>query len=364
MLEQDVSIRRKRSDLNRSKKKKQPLWKKLVIFLAFELIFSTVTMPLIVFYGPFQTVKKTLVGMSWNTLNHQWIAKLFLSDKAIKNILGNSFVVDPVEHGEEIQQLNFAENHSDKIEVFNIDGGNFEGKLMVVHDPTKLVVGYSNKLSSGDDASANLAAGETTSAIAKENGAIAAINAGGFMDAAPSGSNKWTGTGGIPMGFIIHDGKVVFNQYDSEEKKLDTAAFDDMGRLIVGKHSITQLKRLNVKEGVSFGPPLIVNGKPTITQGDGGYGLNPRTAIGQRQDGAVLLLVIDGRSLKSLGASLRDAQDILLKYGAVNAVNLDGGSSTTMYYKGKLINTPCDTLGERTVPTVFMVAPGEGGSGQ
>ena len=165
------------------------------------------------------------------------------------------------------------------------------------------------------------------------------------------------------MGFIIHDGKVVYNQIKNENVKQDTVAFADKGMLIVGKHSISQLKKYGVKEGVSFGPPLIVNGKPTITKGDGGWGIAPRTAIGQRENGEVLLLVIDGRSLKSLGATLKDVQDILLYYGAVNAANLDGGSSTTMYFNGKVINNPSDKLGERTVPTVFMVMPAKGEAG-
>lgn len=322
------------------------LWKKLAIFLVFEFVFTAITMPLFIFYGPFENVKKTIVGMSWNTLRHQYIAKFFLSDEAIQRILGSSFVVDPVEQGEEVQQIEFGINHTDKIEIYNIDGGNFKGKLMVIFDPTRVKVGYSGQMPKS---------GETTSTIAKRNGAVAAINAGGFMD------TEWAGTGGAPMGFIIHDGKVIANSVKDENARQDTAAFTDKGMLIVGRHSVTQLKKMGVKEAVSFGPPLIVNGKPTISKGDGGWGINPRTAIGQREDGAVLFLVIDGRSLTSLGATLRDCQDILLQYKAVNAVNLDGGSSTTMFFNGKLINRPSDALGERAVPSTFMVVPDKGG---
>jgi len=322
--------------------------RKLVSFLIFELIFSAVTMPFLIFYGPFENVKRTIVGASWNTLRHQYIAKMFLSDQAISRILGGSYAVDPTQFGEQVQVLDFDTNHTGKIDIYNIDGGDFEGKLMIVYDPTRIVVGYSSQMPK---------AGETTSAIAKRNGAVGAINAGGFID------QGWTGTGGAPMGFIIHDGKVVYNQIKNENVKQDTVAFTDKGMLIVGKHSISQLKKYGVKEGVSFGPPLIVNGKPTITKGDGGWGIAPRTAIGQRENGEVLLLVIDGRSLKSLGATLKDVQDILLYYGAVNAANLDGGSSTTMYFNGKVINNPSDKLGERTVPTVFMVMPAKGEAG-
>jgi len=316
--------------------------KNICIFLAFELVFTLITAPFIIFYGPFENIKRTVVGASWNTLRHQYIAKLFLSEEAIARILSSSYAVDPTAKGEIIEMLDFGSSHSDRIEVYNIESANFKGKLMVVFDPTHIVVGYSEKMPE---------TGETTSTIAKKNGAVAAINAGGFMD------QGWVGTGGAPMGFIIHEGEVVYNQFEDETIKQDTVAFTDEGMLIVGCHSIERLKELGVKEGVSFGPPLIVNGKPTITNGDGGWGIAPRTAIGQRKNGEVLLLVIDGRNLSSFGATLKEVQDVLLEFGAVNAANLDGGSSTTMYFNGKVINSPSDKLGERAVPTTFMVVP-------
>lgn len=330
--------------LVRSKKKKagKSNSKKLISFLVFELVFTFLTMPLLVFYGPFDNVKRTIVGASWNTLRHQYIAKAFLTDQAIGRILGSSFAVDPTKQGVKLQELVFGENHSSKIDIYNIDGSDFNGKLMVVYDPTRIAVGYSENIPQ---------AGETTSHIAKRNNAVAAINAGGFMD------HGWTGTGGMPTGFIIHEGKVVYDQKNNEDIQQDTVAFTEKGMLIVGMHSISQLKELGVKEAVSFGPPLIVNGKPTISRGDGGWGIAPRTAIGQRETGEVLMLVIDGRSLGSFGATLKDVQDILLNFGAVNAVNLDGGSSTTMFYNGKVINKPSDKLGERTVPSAFLVMP-------
>ena len=321
-------------------------FKKIVVFLIFMCMLSTVTVPVLIFYGPFENLKRIVVGTSWNTLKHQWIARIFLSDEAIHNILGETYAQDPTEQGGEIQMLEFTNKHTDKIEVYNIESDDFEGKMLLIYDPTRVGVGFSSKMPRS---------GETTSAIAKKNGAIAAINAGGFMDA------QWAGTGGAPMGFIIKNNELIYDQLNNRDLKQETVAFTEKGMLIVGKHSITQLLSIGVKEAVSFGPPLIVNGKPTISKGDGGWGIAPRTAIGQREDGVVLLLVIDGRSLKSHCATLRDVQDILLQYKAVNAVNLDGGSSTTMYYDGKIINRPSDALGERTVPTAFIVMPSEEG---
>lgn len=327
----------------------KPILKKLAGFLIFEFIFLCLTTPFFIFYGPFEGVKRTVTGASWNTLRHQYIARFFLSDDAIARILGSAYAVDPTEHGEQLQVLKFGSSHDERIDVYNIDGGDFEGKLMVVHDPMRIAVGYSSQIPKS---------GETTSIIAKKNAAIAAINAGGFLD------RGWTGTGGAPMGFIIHKGKVVYNTAKSEKVRQDTVAFTKEGMLIVGKHTVSQLKKYGVAEGVSFGPPLIVNGKPTITKGDGGWGIAPRTAIGQKETGEVLMLVIDGRSLDSFGATLKDVQDILLNYGAVNAANLDGGSSTTMYLNGRVINKPSDKLGERTVPSAFIVVPSKGGADQ
>ena len=82
---------------------------------------------------------------------------------------------------------------------------------------------------------------------------------------------------------------------------------------------------------------LVINGVPREVSGSGS-GLNPRTVIGQRADGSILMLVTDGRgSSGHAGASAADLIDIMMKYGAVNAANLDGGSSTCMYYDGKYL---------------------------
>lgn len=323
------------------KKKKKSKFKAFLGFLIFEFIFMSLTTPLLVFYGPFENVKRTITGISWNSFSHQFIAKTFLSDKAIARILGDGYAISDL-NTESIKILDFGIKHTSKIELFDVESSNFKGKMLVIEDPTRIKVGYSSQMPK---------AGETTSSIAKRNGAIAAINGGGFID------TKWAGTGGAPLGYLISGGKYISGESKDKYTKRDTIAFTNDGMLIVGKHSQNDLKKYNVKEAISFGPPLIVNGKPTINKGDGGWGISPRTVIGQKEDGSVLFLVIDGRSLKSIGATLKEAQDIMLKNGAVNAANLDGGSSATMYYDGKVINTPSDALGERSVPSVFMVMP-------
>lgn len=109
----------------------------------------------------------------------------------------------------------------------------------------------------------------------------------------------------------------------------------------------------NIQWACSYGPVLIVNGEPVNAKLSSG--INPRTAIGQREDGAVLLLVIDGRQITSLGATMEDLTEIMLEYGAVNAVNLDGGSSSQMIYKDETMNVNASVRGPRAIPTAFLV---------
>jgi len=331
---------------NISKRKKKHKLRIFIFYLIIGLIFTGVSAPIIIFYGPFTNVKKTIVDASMTTLSHQWIAKLFLSDAEIKKIQSED-TVQNVQQGNN-KLLKFINSHDRTIERYNISNGiKFTGYVLIIKDPTRVKIGYSNKLGTQ---------GELTSQIAEDNGAIAAINAGGFSDSSSS-NTKWTGTGGTPTGLIMSNGVVKYNDIKNYDKNLDVTAITKNGQLLVGPHSLNDLKSLNVTDAVSFGPALVVNGQGTIKSGDGGWGIAPRTAIGQCSDGSIIFLAIDGRTTKSLGASLRDVQNIMIQYGAYNASNLDGGSSTTMYNNGSIINNPCDALGERAVPSAFIVNP-------
>ncbi|MDP4093211.1 MAG: M56 family metallopeptidase [Bacillota bacterium] len=246
---------------------------------------------------------------------------------------------DAAKTGQTVNSNTGAGESIQGISVKEVEGKTFKGKMLTIPDPKKIAVGFNNNIN------------KTTSETAKANNAICAINAGGFTSSGAGGKDY------KPTGIIIHEGKVIYSDTQSENSKQDIVGFTDNGVLISGRYTLSEIAKLNVKEAVSFGPRLIVNGKGTVAKGDGGWGLGPRTAIGQKADGTVLLLVIDGRTVNSIGASLLDIQDILLSNGAVNAVNLDGGSSSTMYYDNKVINNPCDSNGERAVPSVFMVMP-------
>lgn len=335
--------------MKKANKKKKNLLRRIVFILLFEFIVTVVTAPFIIFYGPFENLKKALVGSLYSTLSHRYMVELFLSEQSISKIIGSDGFYTSSNAGNNIQNLIFNTTRSDKIEFMQIDGGSLrmKGYLLLVHDPMSVKVGYSSKLP---------IEGELTSEIAKREKALAAVNAGGF-----GYSGAWASTGGKFEGFIMRDGKIIGNNLKDDNEPYDTIGFNNKGKLIFGKYSINSLKRLGVGEAVCFcGPPLIVDGKKQFTASAvGGKGLDPRTAIGQRADGKVLLLVIEGRDLLggSFGASMYDLQEILSQQGAVNAINLDGGSSSAMYYNGKLINRPSNAMGERTIPSAFIVLP-------
>ena len=98
----------------------------------------------------------------------------------------------------------------------------------------------------------------------------------------------------------MSNGKIIYDDMKDENQKRESVAFTKSGKLLVGPYSVKELKKFGVTDAVSFGPAMIVNGQKTITKGDGGWGIAPRTCIAQRKDGAILLLVIDGRELNSV----------------------------------------------------------------
>ena len=122
--------------------------------------------------------------------------------------------------------------------------------------------------------------------------------------------------------------------------------------------TVKQAQEMKVRDAVTFGPFLIVNGKPSSVLGNGGWGTAPRTAIGQRKDGIVLFLVIDGRTVTKPGADMNDLIEIMENYGAYNAANLDGGTSSVMVVDGEIINDPVDSSGAhrtRFISTGFIL---------
>ena len=208
--------------------------------------------------------------------------------------------------------------------------------MITVLDPSRVFVGMPDSYGG---------MGLTLEELVKKYGADGGINAGGFKD------DGGGGFGGIPEGITVINGEI----YNGGDGSLNGfAGFDKEGILHVGYFEYDDIIATGIVNGVSFGPVLISNGEPTPSE----YltsGVNPRTAIAQRADGAVIMLVIDGRQLHSIGAKYQDVIDILMDYGAVNACNMDGGSSTVMYYEGQYVNSCSAENGQpRPLPNAFM----------
>lgn len=325
-----------------------------MIFTIFiQLILSLLICILLIFYSPFfKTAEKFIVSSAMESRTQQYIAKIFLSEDQINSLLNVSGSSTP----EATQTYtNFINNNAgdSQIERFAVGGTQFSGYVLKIKDPLRVKVAmtqYPGKV------------GEFTSKIAERLDAVAAINGGGFQ-----GGVNWSDSAQNPTNFVFHDGSVIWQDKKwSDKDKVNTIAIDNKGMLIVGKHSIEDLKELNVSEAVTLSSdktsdfrPLIVNGKGQFYKG-GSESRAPRTAIAQLQDGSILLVVLDGRRGVQWGATYYELQELLLKkenFGSPveTATILDGGGSSTMYYNGEVINNPSAAFGERTVATAFYV---------
>lgn len=288
--------------------------------------------------GPSPTARDAFVTTMQETSALKFLPNIFLSDDEVATILKGNIVVETEDTTDTSVEFEDKEEPTEPIELIDIAGASYSGKLLIVHDPSRVKVACLPSFSEEVD-------GRTTEGFAKRTGAVAAINGGGFVD------TNGFGTGGMPTGIVIKDGKLVCG---SEKTVSSVIAFDKNDHLVVGQMSGATALEKGIRDAVSFGPALIINGVPAEVSGTSG-GVNPRTVLGQRADGAVLMLVIDGRQAHSLGATYKDCIDVMLQYGAINAGNLDGGSSTTMVYNGEVVNSCAALHGARYIPTAFVV---------
>lgn len=195
--------------------------------------------------------------------------------------------------------------------------------------------------------------GTTVRRMVELAGGIAGVNGGGFNDGPNYDSN-----GGKVAGLLIINGKLINPTWDDGGYLYNMIGFNSNGRLILRHCSKEWAKNNDIKYAVSFSPFLIVNGKGTVPEGStGGWGIAPRTAIGQLPTGEVLFLCIDGRQPAwSIGCDLDVLQNLLLEEGCENAAMMDGGSSTVMIYNNEFVNKP--SLGhERFINNAWVVLP-------
>lgn len=341
-----------------SGKKKHPILRilgKIGLFLLLNLILIVIGLYCVlhtVTNGPSPTVRNLFVHSVRETSAMGWLADWFLSDAEIETILSQgqdvqiddsdpSLIVipqpsEPSETDEPAKdEWGLVDEDGDGIIIDSVKGEGYVGHMMIVLDPSRVVMA-----SKVEDFGIR---GYTVAQMVQEFDAVAGINAGGFEDL------NGRGNGSIPDTLVVSGGEIYYPHNGVRE---GFVGLDKNHILHVGTFGASEIKRKEIQSGVGFGPVLISNGVPREQVYSG---INPRTGIGQRSDGAILMLVIEGRRVSSLGATYQDMVEIFLSYGAVNACNLDGGSSSMMWYNGDYVNNCASVVGIRPVPTAFLV---------
>lgn len=349
-------------------KKKKSGWRTFfgVLLKIFLILVETVLLVAVGLYGvmyvltkgPSPTARDLFVMSVRETSAVGFLANIFFTEDEIQEIIMGGAeeeaiadtdtslitITKPTEgkNEEEVtgpvaDEWGLVDEDGDGIILEPVRGEGYSGYMMVIKDPSRVIMG--SVVSSFGQR------GYTVAEMVERFDAVAGINAGGFDD--PDGK----GNGSVPDTMVVYDGKIY---YAEKSIRNGFVGFDSNHIMHVGKLTPSEIEERDIQYGVCFGPVLISNGvagdETTLASG-----VNPRTAIGQRSDGAVLLLVIDGRQVISLGATYMDLVEIFQSYGAVNACNLDGGSSTLMWYDGDYVNNCASVVGIRPVPTSFLV---------
>lgn len=350
----DEEIKENKKDKKKNKKNKIKKW--VITFSIFDIIALTC---LFLMYGPISYFRNLWVTSAMTTMNHKYLAYIFFSPSQVETIMANNVVieseedtnVDEIEIKQEPEEeiIEYSSIYEEQVlkrdegnnlyKVIKLEGDGYKGHMLVVYDPSKIKLARIT----------NLKYGKTIEQFAQINNAVAGINAGGFYYSSTSGYT--------PVGTLIQDGKLI-SDIGTTGWGGGVVGFTYDNILVLTKASATEALNMGVRDAVSFGPFLIVNGVPSEFKGNGGYGIAPRTAIGQRKDGIVLMVVIDGRRPgHSIGVDMKELTNIFINYGAYNASNLDGGGSSTLMVDGKTLSIAggYGYTGDRYLPNSWLV---------
>lgn len=335
---------------------KLPLKIKIIKIICLVYIISFVLF-LFLFYGPINSFKEFWITTAMTTLNHRFLATWIYSDDYINKVLKKNRIIEVNEitdpskikfrhytssiYKNKYEKEILDRDKDDLYKVIDVNGKGYQGYLVAIYNPSRISIATTAYLGKR---------GESILTVSKRENAIIAMNAGGFYDP------DWNSNGAIPHGTVISNGQVV-SDFSDAGMSGGFIGFTKDNKLILGRMSKEEALKKGYRDAIEFGPYLIVNGKRSFIKGNGGWGIAPRTAIGQREDGIVLFLVINGRLADSIGADMVDLTDIMDNYGAVNAANLDGGSSSELVIKNKIINKPVagGEKGLRNMPTFWIV---------
>ncbi len=328
--------------------------KTVIVSLSVLVILIFVAFYLLVIQGLSPRLQEIWVCTAMTTMNHKYLATWFISDEKIDEILEKNKVDDEgldserteIEKPEENEAVlpSYTDEGYEELEegiyLKEVSGSTWRGYVMLISDPTRVKL---------RDTAYQYEKGQTVKRMVTDAGARAGLNGGGFKDGANYDSN-----GGTPAGLIIEDG-VLVSPIEPDETVYNMIGINSEGLFILRHCTAEWALDNDIVSAVSFSPFIVVNGEGTIKNGSGGWGIAPRTAIGQRATGEFLFLVIDGRQIGwSIGCDLDVLQEVMLEEKAENAAMLDGGSSTVLFYDGDYINKP--SLGhERLINNCFIV---------
>lgn len=315
----------------------------------------------VLFYGPFEDFRNTIVNTAMITKTHQYIAYTFYDDETIQKILSlNSFipvtanvnldaiVIDTSEKKSYDNEYDEAilkrENGNNDYKYLKVKVGKYNAHLVAIYHPENVKLLTIPSFKKGGKQ-------ETVLNMCKRTGGLVCINGGGFQDPDGWGSD-------IPLGYVIKDGEVVFAEND---EKQDIIGITKDHKLLLVNATGEEAINMGIRDGLQFGPFLIVNGESIkYTSSVGGYDRAARVAIAQRKDGVIIFLATEGTH--GSGPTMKEVIDTLELYGAYNAANLDGGTSSQMVINGKLVNNPKNVFGQsvkggRRVVTGFGLMP-------
>lgn len=323
------------------------------------LLVTIYGMGLIFCYGPSSHARNLFVTTLLETGQMKFVVGLFMSDEKVQEIVdSNSMAVFDEEVDNTLINLD-SELDKNGIELVQISGSTYSAKMIIVNDPSRV------KLATIYDGSWKTY-GVTLDKLVNSHNAFAGVNGGLYY----SDSNK----GGRPLGLVVKNGVIEHNN-PIGIAGMHLIGFNEDNLLKIidlsgkNKKQVEEvIKTEKIRDAVAFQEEssdsnnhfvkLIINGEAREFNGSGS-GANPRTAIGQRADGAVLLLVTDGRGASGhLGATAADLIEVMTEYGAINAANIDGGSSSSMYYDGKYEMTSVTLYYSNSswrLPTGFIV---------
>lgn len=325
----------------------------ITLGMVFIALVLTITL---ICHGPSESAKELFATTILETGQLKFLANVFLSKDELQEIVDKNSLQDMDDEVDENLINTEGNKEKELIEIHNVSGDGFEGTMMVVNDPSKISLATTYPWGEY---------GKELGVIVDEAGAIAGVNGGIYY----SSGNK----GGRPYGVTVSNGEIqditlgwsgLYLIGFDENNLLRIISLEGMNKSAVEK----MVKEEKIRDAISFQEEssdannhfvkLIINGEKRELSGKGS-GQNPRTAIGQRKDGSVLILVTDGRGKNGhLGATASDLIDIMAEYGAVNAANVDGGSSSSLYYNKKYLRTSVTfyyTNSSWRLPTAFVV---------